>query len=39
MLKPFKFVQAFKLCEFTIHFYVGGEFTMTHPSHLLSLRS
>lgn len=32
MLKPFKFVQAFKLCEFSIHFYVGGDFIVTLPS-------
>lgn len=32
MLKPFMFVQAFKLCEFSIHFYVGGDFAVTLPS-------
>ena len=32
MLKPYKFVQAAKLCEFSIRFSVGGDFTVTLPS-------
>lgn len=31
MLKPCKFVQAVKLCEFSIHFCVAGDFTVTLP--------
>lgn len=32
MLKSCKFVQAVKLCEFSIHIYVHGDFSVTLPS-------